>query len=97
MNNEVTLVAPENHILICCFVIKINYYKTGQRRSGNYPKDLGTRIVAENGWSSSWADSSRLAGVLAMESVVKGDFSQLPPQDSNTVRIFLSSTFGGTF
>ena len=31
-----------------------------------------------------------------MEAALKGDFHHLPAQDSNVVRIFLSSTFGGT-
>lgn len=30
-----------------------------------------------------------------MEQVMKGNFTKLPPNDSNVVRVFLSSTFGG--
>ena len=30
-----------------------------------------------------------------MDAVMKGDFTELPGQVSNVVKIFLSSTFGG--
>jgi len=41
--------------------------------------------------------ASESSGVdsASWQEILCGDYSNLPPQDSNVVRVFLSSTFGG--
>ena len=60
----------------------------GEMKDADDDDDAGPDDEADTAFSSLPADAQR---------VLHGDMEDLPPMPSNTVRIFLSSTFSGLF